>query len=561
MSEAESHHHGKNEIIIVKRHKGDHDGHHGGAWKIAYADFMTAMMAFFLIMWLVNAANEETKAAVASYFNPIKLTSEVPPDEGLQTPKKAKDKNDAAQQAEDTKDGKSADADTNPGKDNNTASEMDQVKASEADYFENPYAVIADIAQETEDKANISLRGDGGANDAGPGTGADGGEAFKDIFDPDFWTQQIEISKTSPANASDVPAETAGLPGDGEIINADNPDSVFKGTEDEGDKKSGEQDTGDLKAGEGLTDKPDIGDKDKQAGADKEMSATEKPKDGETELALDGKTDKDKLGKTDKEKLGKTSKDKLGTSDEEKLGDNEKALIAKFDKNKDGKLDKTEMKAADAARLAAELQAEIRKALGNRAGYLAEGLIVQPAEGGMLISITDQTKTPMFRSGSAIPNKETVVAMETIAKLLKNRKGQIAIRGHTDGRPFKSKSYDKLAALHRARPECLFHAHAQRRRGGAGVADLRLCRTPAQVPEGSAQRRQPQDRDIAPGGCGVTDGISRPPADRRRIVLPGTGGAGRPARGRLGGIGAALPAGPVASDHPGQGHRRRHRIP
>jgi chemotaxis protein MotB len=425
MSEAESHHHGKNEIIIVKRHKGDHDGGHGGAWKIAYADFMTAMMAFFLIMWLVNAANEETKAAVASYFNPIKLTSEVPPDEGLQTPKRAKEKNDSVEESKDTKDGKSAENESNPGKDNNTASEMDQVKASEADYFENPYAVIAEIAQETEDKANISLRGDGGANDAGPGTGADGGEAFKDIFDPDFWTQQIEISKTSPANASDVPAETAGLPGDGEIVNADNPDSVFKGTEEEGDKKSGEQPQGDLKAGEGLTDKADIGDKDKQATTDHDKSS-----------------DKKEDGKTDKSKLGKTDKDKNGKSDQEELGENEKALLAKFDKNKNGKLDEAELKAANAARLAAELQDALRKALGDRAGYLAEGLIVQPAEGGMLISITDQVKTPMFRSGSAIPNKETVVAMEVIAKLLKARKGQIAIRGHTDGRPYKSKSYD-----------------------------------------------------------------------------------------------------------------------
>jgi chemotaxis protein MotB len=432
MSEAESHHHGKNEIIIVKRHRGDHEGGHGGAWKIAYADFMTAMMAFFLIMWLVNAANEETKAAVASYFNPIKLTSEVPPDEGLQTPKRAKDKSDAVEQSKDTKDGKSAENESNPGKDNNTASEMDQVKASEADYFENPYAVIAEIAQETEDKANISLRGDGGANDAGPGTGADGGEAFKDIFDPDFWTQQIEISKTSPANASDVPAETAGLPGDGEIINADNPDSLFKGTEDEGDKKSGEQPAGDLKAGEGLTDKSDIGDKDKQADADKDKSSDKKE---------DGKTDKDKQGKTDKSKLGKTDHDKNGKSDEE-LGKNEKALLAKFDKDKNGKLDAGELKAANAAKLAAELQDALRKALGDRAGYLAEGLIVQPAEGGMLISITDQAKTPMFRSGSAIPNGETIVAMETIAKLLKARKGQIAIRGHTDGRPYKSTTYD-----------------------------------------------------------------------------------------------------------------------
>ena len=64
----------KHEIIIVRHAHGDHDeAHHGGVWKIAFADFMTAMMCFFLVMWLINAANEQTKAAVASYFNPVKL--------------------------------------------------------------------------------------------------------------------------------------------------------------------------------------------------------------------------------------------------------------------------------------------------------------------------------------------------------------------------------------------------------------------------------------------------------------------------------------------------------
>ncbi len=64
----------RHEIIIVRRSHDDHDeGHHGGVWKIAFADFMTAMMCFFLVMWLINAANEQTKAAVASYFNPVKL--------------------------------------------------------------------------------------------------------------------------------------------------------------------------------------------------------------------------------------------------------------------------------------------------------------------------------------------------------------------------------------------------------------------------------------------------------------------------------------------------------
>jgi chemotaxis protein MotB len=53
-------------IIVVKKKKG-HQGHHGGAWKVAYADFVTAMMAFFLVMWLVGQS-KAVKAAVAGYF-------------------------------------------------------------------------------------------------------------------------------------------------------------------------------------------------------------------------------------------------------------------------------------------------------------------------------------------------------------------------------------------------------------------------------------------------------------------------------------------------------------
>jgi chemotaxis protein MotB len=54
-------------IIIKKVKKGGHSGHHGGAWKVAYADFVTAMMAFFLVMWLVAQSNA-VKAAIAGYF-------------------------------------------------------------------------------------------------------------------------------------------------------------------------------------------------------------------------------------------------------------------------------------------------------------------------------------------------------------------------------------------------------------------------------------------------------------------------------------------------------------
>jgi chemotaxis protein MotB len=57
--------------IIVKRKKVvGGDGHHGGAWKVAYADFVTAMMAFFLLMWLLNATTEKQRKGIADYFNP-----------------------------------------------------------------------------------------------------------------------------------------------------------------------------------------------------------------------------------------------------------------------------------------------------------------------------------------------------------------------------------------------------------------------------------------------------------------------------------------------------------
>ena len=61
------------EIIIIKRHSSHEEEHHGGAWKIAFADFMTAMMAFFLVLWIINATDKNTKTIIARYFNPLKL--------------------------------------------------------------------------------------------------------------------------------------------------------------------------------------------------------------------------------------------------------------------------------------------------------------------------------------------------------------------------------------------------------------------------------------------------------------------------------------------------------
>jgi chemotaxis protein MotB len=59
---------GERPIVIVKRYKRAGGGHHGGAWKVAYADFVTALMAFFLVMWLVTAVSKEQRAAIFDYF-------------------------------------------------------------------------------------------------------------------------------------------------------------------------------------------------------------------------------------------------------------------------------------------------------------------------------------------------------------------------------------------------------------------------------------------------------------------------------------------------------------
>src|ERR1700759_3376885 len=66
---------GNGTVIIKKIKKGGHGGHHGGAWKVAYADFVTAMMAFFLLLWLLNVTTDVQKRGIADYFQPAMASS------------------------------------------------------------------------------------------------------------------------------------------------------------------------------------------------------------------------------------------------------------------------------------------------------------------------------------------------------------------------------------------------------------------------------------------------------------------------------------------------------
>ena len=378
----ENHHHGKNEIIIVKRHKGDHDGAHGGAWKIAYADFMTAMMAFFLVMWLVNAANEETKASVASYFNPIKLSDEKPTEKGLKKPvdqaegeqKKERSK------VEDDEDRVGAAAATG---EDLTASSGENSNYSEADFFENPYSVLAEIAQEVGQQANVSAKGEGGAADSGPSTGAQGGEAYRDPFDPDFWTQQVQT-----ANGP------AGKPTDATTPSDQQQQTALEQPQDPTQPRTEpEQQVALVVPGQKPTPE-DMKPADQAAEAIPPAAEGAKPEDGKTEVA----------------KLAEPAQDPAEAKAQ---------LIA-----------------------AEQLKQDIEKAIGGTAGKLAEGLIVTSTEGGLLVTISDQSDAAMFNVGSAVPQREMVLAMERIGKLLQDRPGQIVIRGHTDGRQFKGTEND-----------------------------------------------------------------------------------------------------------------------
>ena len=396
MSDSENHHHGKNEIIIVKRHGGgDHDGAHGGAWKIAYADFMTALMAFFLVMWLVNAANEETKASVATYFNPIKLSDEKPTEKGLKKPVEQADGEEKADKSKEKQDQPNQGAAAASGEDQ-TSTSGDQKNYSEADFFENPYSVLAEIAQEVGQQANVSAKGEGGAADSGPATGADGGEAYRDPFDPDFWTKQIEVTradKTQPddpakqaielAKAEDAKAQQADI----QPVVAQTPEATAKAS----DKTS-----------------------DKTADKDGVAPLTQTPAE----------------------------------------------------------------KAVEQEQQAKELQQEIAKQIGGVAGKLAEGLTVTPAEGGLLVSISDQSDDSMFNVGSAVPRKEMVLAMQKIGEVLKAKNGVVAIRGHTDGRQYKGENENWRLSMDRAQA-----AYYMMVRGGldekrvsqvSGFADRRL---------------------------------------------------------------------------------------
>ncbi|MFP1633697.1 MotB family protein [Zhengella sp. ZM62] len=329
------------EIIIVKRSGEGEDGHHGGAWKIAFADFMTAMMALFLVLWLINAANEETKRSVASYFNPIKLVERNRSEKGLQ-------ENEGGPATGDNT-GQEGKADL-PHVAGNTPVET----MSEDAFFADPVRSLEVIAgpPDVTDFPAVAVP-EPFSRDSGAPT-----DGFVDPLAAEYW---------APSG----------------------------NWEQDGSRASGE------------------------AGASGQETGANREEGGEAAGLSASPDGKDKAAgpapQADSGREGETGAD-VGKAPQEEMAD---AVAA----------------------VSETIREALEKALGPASGQLYR-LEVQPQDGGVMISLTDQLGFPMFEIGSAVPREPLVRAMDAVSRVLSGQPGKVRIFGHTDGRPIRAENDD-----------------------------------------------------------------------------------------------------------------------
>ncbi len=366
------------EIIIVRRRSSHEDEHHGGAWKIAFADFMTAMMAFFLVLWIISATDKNTKTLIARYFNPVKIEEPAKAQKGIHgTPvKDANPRNSDSVAPSGEKpssghgeiDGQSASEDALAGSSNQGDQRRppspqspqpppDPAKPyptmSEQELFSDPRASLDKIAGAPplgpRIDASAALKGYG---EVGPS--AD--EALRDPFRP------LGSDKAINVVSSDVGAPPA--------ADAASPEPAPKSPSSE-------------------------------------ASAREDAK-----IDLSPPAPK-----------------------AQSQGMESPAAPAAFPPAPDA----AEARQAAAANLLADLRKRLG---GEAQSIQGPKLDVQATGEGILISLTDRENFSMFPVGSAEPQPRVVRMMDAIAARLQSMPGAIIVRGHTDARPYRSATYD-----------------------------------------------------------------------------------------------------------------------
>ena len=365
-------------VLIRRRAPPEEGGHHGGVWKIAYADFMTAMMAFFLVMWLINSTDQRVLTQVANYFNPMRLTDNTPVARGLNNvesgeqgkagkqssvgdPKEvnhAKDPHRAKDKAQD----KGPEKHPSPKADGKeeTNSAIPAPRYTEQALFSDPYGVLARIAADAPAEASLTATDEASSS----------GDRFRDPFDP-----KAPGKRTSKQSANAPRVKDALIAQPSAEAKAD-PDAAIPS-----------------KAAPAARSTSD----DAKAQQDKAVTSAEAPPVAET---AGGQTAKQE------QKAAKHA------AAEESLRQE-----------------------------ASKLESEIRRLASQLKGAMPN-INVTVTDDGVLISLTDDYDFGMFAIASAEPRPATVVIMEKVAKLLQNYTEPLIVRGHTDGRPYRSGTYD-----------------------------------------------------------------------------------------------------------------------
>lgn len=390
------------EIIIVRRRR-DPDGEDtkNSVWKIAYADFMTAMMAFFLVMWLINVTDQDTREIVASYFNPIKLAEATTDRKGLRDPDSSSMGNESDEQSS------AIPLRGTEGEEADGVSDRDRPRYSESALFQDPYAILAELAAELQDDRPPSAM-----IDVTPGAtgqpGITGGDAFRDPFDPVYW--QVAPSTLIGRSNGD---------GTGGPIGVADAGAAFP----------------ELGAGEGVAFTLAIGVLPLSEGAETEGVTAEEAAEGESlEAAL-----QITAGNSDKAPENLLTEQAPSASDPSQA-ENAEALASTGTEAEVPATDLRDVAVADAADMQRRIEAGIESSPGRFAEIPAVDVTVTPE--GILISLTDNANFGMFAIGSAEPKPEVVGVLAAVAEILAERTGSIVIRGHTDARPFRSKDYD-----------------------------------------------------------------------------------------------------------------------
>ncbi|MEW6645323.1 MAG: MotB family protein [Pseudomonadota bacterium] len=386
------------ELIIVRR-RGSLEAaeSHNSVWKIAYADFMTAMMAFFLVMWLISATNQETRESVASYFNPIKLADSTPDRKGINDarrvdPGKAVEEDSLRPKPEP---GQSTQQTQRP-----QTQQPPQPRIGEAALFRDPYAALTDIAGAPPRNVDAGI-----SPDVARKEGWKGGEAFRDPFDPASWP-------TPPAATSDTKVPGSKQPGN-LLADEDSPEP------------------GDARSSRAATDKRDAAEAAAEADQAKGSPAARDKQD--TARAIGLFADDDSRSNPAANRSSGPQADKGSSMPQGDKG----TSVPQSDKGSSApQSDKKPVQSE-----AGKLQAAISAALAPL-GAVRPVAEVRASNEGLLISLTDDVNYGMFANGSAEPTPGLVRALDKITPLIAQTKGQIIVRGHTDNRPYRSADYD-----------------------------------------------------------------------------------------------------------------------